>query len=68
MNCRSWRGNRRKAGWSCIYWMLSEWEDDSERVSLEWKPDGEQIGYCERSIGDAEGTSDGRDAGVIRKD
>ncbi len=40
-NCRAWRWNRRKAGWSCIYWMLSEWEDDSERVSLEWKPDGE---------------------------
>ena len=51
-----------------IYWMLSEWEDDSERVSLEWKPDGEQTGYCESSIGDAEGTSGGRDAGVIRKD
>lgn len=32
------------------------------------KPDGEQIGYCESSIGDAEGTSGGRDAGVIRKD
>ena len=57
-----------KAGLSCIYWMLSEWEDDSERVSLEWKSDGEQIGYCESSVGDAEGTSDGRDAGVIRKD
>ena len=48
--------------------MLSEWEDDSERVSLEWKPDVEQTGYCESSIGDAEGTSGGRDAGVIRKD
>ena len=48
--------------------MLSEWEDDSERVSLEWKPDGEQIGYCESSIGDAEGTSSGRDAGGVRTD
>ena len=33
-----------------------------------WNGSRMETGYCESSIGDAEGTSGGRDAGVIRKD